>query len=226
VLYAVAANSGGARSGSLTVAGLSFKVDQAASGGSSGAGLTVKDVSGTPGKPVELSILFASGGAAVSAIQFTCAYDPQIVTFVSARAGDQLLAAGKSITVTGSSGQLRAVGAGLNQNRINDGIAAFFTFNINSTFPTNGKTTVSCSNVQFVDAQGQAISATGGAGTITASTGCDVNGNGQFEIADVQLIINEALGILPPIHGRNDGKVDIVDVQIVINAVLGLGCNR
>lgn len=85
---------------------------------------------------------------------------------------------------------------------------------------------MSCSNVQFVDAQGRSIAAIGGPGTISASTGCDVDGDGKYGIADVQLIINEVLGILPPIHGRNPGTVDIADVQIVINAVLGLGCNR
>jgi len=52
---------------------------------------------------------------------------------------------------------------------------------------------------------------------------CDVNGTGEVDAADVQLVINEALGI--DTEGSCDldgnGSVDAVDVQLVINAVLG-----
>ena len=54
---------------------------------------------------------------------------------------------------------------------------------------------------------------------------CDSNGDGVTNVADVQLIINEALGIIPAVNDLNgDGVVNVVDVQIVINAALGLGC--
>jgi hypothetical protein len=44
-------------------------------------------------------------------------------------------------------------------------------------------------------------------------------------VADVQLIINEALGVALAVHDLNgDGLVTVADVQIVINAALGLGC--
>jgi trimeric autotransporter adhesin len=56
--------------------------------------------------------------------------------------------------------------------------------------------------------------------------GCDVNGDGGTNISDVQLIINQALGITTAACDvSGDGLVNIVDVQKVINAVLGLGCN-
>ena len=55
---------------------------------------------------------------------------------------------------------------------------------------------------------------------------CDVDGDLNTNVPDVQLIINEALGALP---GRNDvnqdGAVNIVDVQLVLNAALGKGCS-
>jgi hypothetical protein len=44
-------------------------------------------------------------------------------------------------------------------------------------------------------------------------------------VADVQTIIDEALGLIPAVHDLNqDGVVNLLDVQVVINAALGLGC--
>jgi hypothetical protein len=62
------------------------------------------------------------------------------------------------------------------------------------------------------------------AGTIRSAT-CDINADGNTNVADVQLIINEALGVVPAVHDLNgDGAVNVADVQKVINAALGLGC--
>jgi len=50
---------------------------------------------------------------------------------------------------------------------------------------------------------------------------CDLNGDGHVDTADVQLILDEALGKTPPIHDLNhDGVVNVVDVQKLTNAVL------
>jgi len=54
---------------------------------------------------------------------------------------------------------------------------------------------------------------------------CDINLDENTNVADVQLIINEALGVIPASHDLNhDGTVNVADVQKVINAALGLGC--
>jgi len=54
---------------------------------------------------------------------------------------------------------------------------------------------------------------------------CDLNGDGATSVADVQLIINEALGVVPATHDLNhDGVATVADIQKVINAALGLGC--
>jgi uncharacterized repeat protein (TIGR01451 family) len=54
---------------------------------------------------------------------------------------------------------------------------------------------------------------------------CDLKQNGNINIADVQLIINEALGVTPAVNALNgDGVVNVADVQIEINAVISLGC--
>jgi uncharacterized membrane protein len=55
---------------------------------------------------------------------------------------------------------------------------------------------------------------------------CDVNQDGQINVADVQKLINEALGIQSAANDlTSDGVVNAVDVQIDINAVLQLGCS-
>jgi hypothetical protein len=66
--------------------------------------------------------------------------------------------------------------------------------------------------------------------TITSINGapptkCDINLEGTVNVADVQLIINEALGAAPPLNDLNgDGVVNVHDVQIEVNAALGSGC--
>jgi len=57
------------------------------------------------------------------------------------------------------------------------------------------------------------------------SAACDVNQDGQVNIEDVQLVIDEILGELPPTNDVNgDGQVNVLDLQMVINASLGKGC--
>jgi hypothetical protein len=54
---------------------------------------------------------------------------------------------------------------------------------------------------------------------------CDINQDGSTNVADVQRIINEALGVMPASNDLNgDGMVSVVEVQIVLDAALGLGC--
>lgn len=61
---------------------------------------------------------------------------------------------------------------------------------------------------------------------ISSETACDLSGDGVTSAADVQLIINEALGTAQAGNDlNNDGSVNVVDVQIVMNAALGLGCS-
>jgi uncharacterized repeat protein (TIGR01451 family) len=55
---------------------------------------------------------------------------------------------------------------------------------------------------------------------------CAITGDGTTSIVDVQTIINEALGGMPPVNELNhDGVVNVADVQKVLNSALGLGCS-
>jgi hypothetical protein len=60
----------------------------------------------------------------------------------------------------------------------------------------------------------------------SAYNACDLQQNGNIAVADVQIIINEALGTAAAVNDLNgDGVVNITDVQIEINAALGLACS-
>ena len=57
------------------------------------------------------------------------------------------------------------------------------------------------------------------------SSPCTIAGGQTTTVADVQLEINEALGLGSPANDlSNDGTVNVVDVQIVIGVVLGYPC--
>ena len=54
---------------------------------------------------------------------------------------------------------------------------------------------------------------------------CAVTQDGSASVADVQRVVNEALGIAQSLDDLNhDSAVNSIDVQLVINAALGLGC--
>jgi probable HAF family extracellular repeat protein len=54
---------------------------------------------------------------------------------------------------------------------------------------------------------------------------CDITGNGSTNVADVQAVINEALGVAAPNNDLNsDGVINVTDIQVVVNAVLQKGC--
>jgi hypothetical protein len=53
---------------------------------------------------------------------------------------------------------------------------------------------------------------------------CDADQDGKVNVADVQRLINEALGAASPANDENaDGRVNVVDVEIVINAAARVG---
>ena len=55
---------------------------------------------------------------------------------------------------------------------------------------------------------------------------CDINGDSHMTVADVQQIINQAMGVSTVHADMNaDGGLNIVDVQIVLNAASGGSCS-
>jgi hypothetical protein len=55
---------------------------------------------------------------------------------------------------------------------------------------------------------------------------CDVRNNGVLDISDVQLMINEVLGVAAANNDLNrDGVVNVADIQIELAAVMSFGCS-
>ena len=191
-----------------------------------GVTLTAGNGSGTAGQTVEIPIQLASSGTATPAgFQLDLSFDVTKLTFVSARTGASSAAAGKTLSTSApTGGNKRLLVSGANQNAIANGIVAYASFTLGATF-TSGSTSVSALNCTSTDASGNSLPTPCVAGTIR-SAGCDVNSDGTVSVADVQLVINEALGVTPAVHDLNhDSLVNVADVQIVINAALGLGCS-
>ena len=83
-------------------------------------------------------------------------------------------------------------------------------------------------NQVSVSGGGSATASTSDPTTITAFSysPCDVNHDLSTNVADVQKLINEALGVATAANDLNhDGVVNVVDIQIVTNAALGQPCS-
>jgi hypothetical protein len=190
--------------------------------------LSLGDTFGTTGKTVEVPIQMAtSGSAAPATLQLDLAFDLAKLSYVanSARIGPRGTAAGKSLASSvQSNGALRLLVSGLNQNPITSGVVAYASFTFSAQF-LSGTSVISPLNCSSVDGTAASITTACTAGNVRYAT-CDINLDGTANVADVQLIINEALGVIPAVHDLNsDGAVNVADVQIVINAALGLGCS-
>ena len=81
-------------------------------------------------------------------------------------------------------------------------------------------------NVAFNDINSLAISFTPQVFYVQTNKMCDISQTANTNVADVQLMIDEALGVAMPADDlNNDGLANITDVQIVLNSALGLGCS-
>jgi sugar lactone lactonase YvrE len=97
------------------------------------------------------------------------------------------------------------------------------TVNVSATAPNQvtNQATASVGGAPLAGAEDFTIVNT----TAAAFTACDLRLNGIVNVVDVQLIVNQALGVAQAVNDLNgDGAVNVVDVQIEINAALGLGC--
>ena len=168
--------------------------------------------------------LGVAGAPDPAALQTDVSFDTTKLTFASASAGPALTSANKTLSaVVLPNGDVRLQTVGVDQTPISGGAVAKVTFIFNPAF-TSGSATMTLKNCGASDTQGDGFTTTCVTLAISGFT-CDLNGDGSVSVADVQLIINEALGVIPAVHDLNhDGVVNVVDVQKEINAALGLGC--
>jgi len=99
---------------------------------------------------------------------------------------------------------------------------------VNAQVDAGTLTTATYAGTLTFTASSGAIQTVGVTVTVASGSGslCDVNQDGVVTVADVQRMVNEALGEYTPKDDLNlDGAVNVVDIQIVIDAVLNLGCH-
>ncbi|MCU1326229.1 MAG: hypothetical protein JWN34_1599 [Bryobacterales bacterium] len=195
--------------------------------GAPGVDLTVGSGFGVPAQAVELPIqLSVTGGVAPVTFQMDLGFDAQKLAYVasSARPGPQSAAAGKSLSAsTQPDGSLRLLVSGLNQTPIAPGVVAYASFRVANGF-LSGSSDIAAANCRSASADGASLGTNCSGGTMKYAV-CDINADGAYNVADVQLVINEALGVTSPVHDLNgDALVTVADVQIVINSALSLGC--
>jgi uncharacterized repeat protein (TIGR01451 family) len=97
---------------------------------------------------------------------------------------------------------------------------------ITVTVTVAGNALATLTNQASVSLGGPVLASASDVTAIVRFNACDVNGDGSITVADVQMMIGEALGAMPPVYDLNrDGVVNVADVQTVIDAVLNLGCS-
>ena len=58
-----------------------------------------------------------------------------------------------------------------------------------------------------------------------SGSSCDINGDGATNVTDVQLEVNQAIGVATcAVDLNKDGACNVIDVQRVVNAALGGPC--
>lgn len=181
--------------------------------------------SGIPGQTLTLPVTLSLGGAtAPGSLQLDLSFDATKLTFVSAYAGGVLTGAGMGLSssvVSTSDVHLSTTGANL--NGISGGVVAYATFTLATSFTKNG-TSIALVNCMSADPLGNPLSTGCMAGTIGLFT-CDVNGDGTVGAADVQTLVNEALGLVAAVNDMNrDGVVNVADIQLVASAAMGHSC--
>ena len=159
-----------------------------------------------------------------SAFQFDVTWSSSRLSLEDVTAGTASVDAGKDVTFSFlNDSSARIIGAGINQNIINDGIVANLNFKLSPAF-IDGSTFINCFNATTSDPEGVFLyTEEGDQGSITIGNSADVNQDGAVNVVDVQLMINHALGVGSSGSDMNgDGIINVQDVQIVINAALGL----
>lgn len=62
-------------------------------------------------------------------------------------------------------------------------------------------------------------------GAAPPTSDCDVNSDGSTNVSDIQLCVNQAIGMSPCTADiNNDGSCNVIDVQRVVNTALGGAC--
>jgi hypothetical protein len=217
---------------------ISFIVDT--SSGNGGAWLSTNFGLGCcAGTPTNVTASVVSTPTLAAGVMYT----GQIVSIPQGNAGVSMtvpvyLTVSNPFSLSASSASATASGGPGSVNVISTSQTASWTAVSNTSFITitsgasgTGSGTVKYSVAPNLSANSRAgtIAIAGYTFTVSQSgftyNPCNPQQDGSITAADVQLMINQALGVALAANDLNgDGVVNVVDVQIVINVALGLGC--
>jgi hypothetical protein len=184
------------------------------------AGLSINTatgiISGTPTTAATSNVTLSAanaGGTGNATLTLTINPPTPVITSSGSASGKVGAAFSYQITASNSPTSFNATG-----------LPAGLTVNTNSGLISGTPTTIGNSNVS--------LSATNAGGTGTkiltlsiAPSACDINGDNATNAVDVQLMVNQALGVAACTADINlDGACNVIDIQRVVNAALGGPC--
>ncbi len=146
------------------------------------------------------------------------------------QAGTTATAAGKTFTCAApdaASQDFRCILAGMNANTIADGVVGTITLDIPASAPS-GQVSIIPSNTLGASGAGDPVPLTANTLNFTLASPlspCDLNSDGLTNVQDVQLIVNQILGLAAATTDLDgDGKTTIIEFQRVANAANGGAC--
>jgi len=104
------------------------------------------------------------------------------------------------------------------------GDLATLTFDVLETAPTGRSFAIDCSSVSAADEEGEEVLTLSTDGFLFVGSIGDVNGDEIVNAIDIQIVVNQVLGISTQTEAgdvNGDGSWDAADIQLVINAALG-----
>ena len=120
-----------------------------------------------------ISITSSSSTSEPSSLEWTLTYSTSVISAFKITAGGATTAAGKSLSCTTGTGQVRCIVWGLNTNSIANGILASMSFAVSATAPATS--TLGLTGLTAVSGTGESIAATESAGTLTISPAAEIS---------------------------------------------------
>ena len=186
--------------------------------------LSAGSASGQAGTTVNLQMNFDPTSASVAGMQFNVTV-PAGLSTGTVTGGAILTSAVKSVNTNLIGNTWTFIIFGINQTAIPSGPLLTAQMRIGAGV-SNGTLSLPISNVVYTDPSGQPVtSGTTTGGSVTVYSACDLDLDGSATAPDVQLVVNQALGVTSCTADLNkDSRCDVIDVQRVVNAVLGGAC--
>lgn len=159
---------------------------------------------------LNLNLTMPEGSESPAGIQFDLTYPAADVTMLSVSDGPAATAAGKTFTCAPSSGHVICVLAGINTNKMANGVIGVVSITTSSA-PTSIPITLGNTLGASLAGDGIALSASGI--TLSNFSRFDLNQDGKIDIKDLQLLI---LKVLAQMSASLTGSPDVRDVQKLI----------